>query len=83
MVFEAAAFQVNVGALQHADLTSSQAVAVGGEKNSVVSFVFDRGEKPTHLVLGEIGDEAVGRGVRLLFCWGGLGHMRQNVPSVF
>ena len=44
VVFEAAAFQVNVGALEHADLGGSQAVAVGGEENSAVAIGFDCGK---------------------------------------
>ena len=56
---EAATFQVNVGALKHADLGSPQAVAVGGEKNRAVAFGFNRGEKPLGFLLGEEGDNSL------------------------
>jgi hypothetical protein len=52
--------EVDVGALQQADLGCPQAVAVGQEENGPVAFGFDHRQGPFALILHEEINDALG-----------------------
>lgn len=51
---KAQAFEVNIRALQQADLAGAQPMTIGGQKERLVALALNHPEQTPHLVLGQI-----------------------------